>query len=91
MKPIGLTFKRRRDKYGREPCGELMVIHLCIECGKVSINRIAADDDGQLLLDIFRDSLALDLQTRAQLQINGIFPLLASDLKLVRARLFGSN
>src|SRR5512139_2755149 len=47
MRPVGLTLKRSRDKYGGQAAGELMLVHQCSECGKLSINRIAADDDDE--------------------------------------------
>jgi hypothetical protein len=47
MKPIGLTMKKSRNKYQRERRGELMLIHECVECRTLSINRIAADDDSE--------------------------------------------
>lgn len=53
MIPIGLTFKN--EKKGK---GELMLIHQCEKCGKISINRIAADDSIDLLMQIFEASLA---------------------------------
>ena len=45
MRPIGLTMKKSRNKYQIKSRGELMLIHECIECRTLSINRIAADDD----------------------------------------------
>jgi DNA-directed RNA polymerase subunit RPC12/RpoP len=36
MKPIGLTLKLR---------GELMIVHECLKCGRLSPNRIAGDDN----------------------------------------------
>jgi RNHCP domain-containing protein len=57
MKPIGLTRKLGRNKYRRESGSELMLIHQCIDCGDLSINRIAADDDAATILDVFQSSL----------------------------------
>ena len=57
MKPIGLTMKHSRNKYRPDGRGELMLIHQCIECGALSINRIAADDDPSTILAIFQGSL----------------------------------
>jgi hypothetical protein len=51
MRPVGLTEKRVHKKYGPQR-GELMLIHQCQACGKISINRIAADDDAQALEEI---------------------------------------
>jgi hypothetical protein len=89
MKPVGLTIKKARKKYGSEKQGELMLVHLCTECGKASINRIAADDVPHTLLELFERSFHLDSATRALLRHNDIQALEPSDTHLVRARLFG--
>ncbi len=89
MKPVGLALKRTNKKYGSLQ-GELMMIHQCVECGSLSINRIAADDDNQTILAIFAGSQHLDPQTGSRIAQSGIYPLQASDLDLVRARLFGT-
>ncbi len=65
MRPIGLTFKRNVKKYAHQ--GELMLVHRCEDCDKVSINRIAADDDGEKLLAVLEQSTWLDRDTHAQL------------------------
>ncbi len=57
MKPIGLTMKKSRNKYRLDGRGELMLIHQCVECSDISINRIAADDDPESIILVFRDSL----------------------------------
>ena len=57
MRPVGLSLKWVDKKYGFNKPGELMLIHRCEECGKVSLNRIAADDDNQAILVVFRTSL----------------------------------
>jgi DNA-directed RNA polymerase subunit RPC12/RpoP len=84
MQPVGLTFKRIRNKYG-DGSGELMLVHRCAECGKLSINRVAADDDGETLLSLLEQSLP------AKLDADDIHLLTASDLARVRAQLFGKN
>ncbi len=89
MRPIGLTFKCRPKKYAREAGGELMVIHLCIECGQVSINRIAADDDVATIWKVFQGSLELDSQTRSGLLKDGIRMLEARDATMVQVQLLG--
>ncbi|OGO26024.1 MAG: hypothetical protein A2136_02365, partial [Chloroflexi bacterium RBG_16_54_11] len=50
MQPIGLTVKPGRNKYASHLAGELMLVHLCLECNHVSINRIAADDAPDALM-----------------------------------------
>ena len=66
MKPVGLNMKKSRNKYQREARGELMLIHECVECKVLSINRIAADDDLATILAVFEESLthAHDLQAK---------------------------
>jgi hypothetical protein len=43
MEPIGLRFKK--DK-------ELMIVHKCLSCGKISNNRIAGDDFIDIILSL---------------------------------------
>jgi hypothetical protein len=54
MEPIGLTFKQEGfGKYGKKKQGEIMLIHKCLKCSHICINRIAGDDDSELILKIF--------------------------------------
>lgn len=88
MQPIGLTVKPIHDKYAKSG-GELMLIHRCSECGKLSINRIAADDLVERLMEIFYASAFLDTATRHVLSISKISILLQEDCELVCAQLGG--
>jgi hypothetical protein len=67
------------------------LIHLCLDCGSVSGNRIAADDDSEELLAIFDASLRLDPHTKYQIIQGGILPLQDNDRALVCIRLFGQS
>jgi RNHCP domain len=91
MQPIGLTMKKTQDKYGVERFGELMVIHRCSECDRVSINRIAGDDLAEAVEGIFRASFGLDTPTRQQLDAGGIHLLQAGDVYMVVSQLFGQS
>jgi len=91
MKPIGLTLKSTLKKYNSATAGELMLIHQCTGCGKVSINRIAADDDAQTILAVYQASQTLDPTLQAQLEANGIRLLGATDREIVSIRLFGKR
>lgn len=92
MKPIGLTFKREgKDKYGLPRQGELMLIHECLNCGKVSINRIAGDDDGKTILKIFEESQKMSVKKRKQLENNKIKLLSGEDRKNILGQLFGKR
>ena len=91
MRPIALTLKRTNNKYAPRQ-GELMLVHHCQECGALSINRIAADDDNERLWELYRRSLhSLPPALRGAADVQGIH-LLEEDMQsLVRARLFGQN
>jgi hypothetical protein len=89
MQPIGLTTKRTHNKYGGGTYGELMLIHQCSECGKLSINRIAADDQAERLMETFYASLGLDMPTQHQLEVSGIRLLQGEDVTLVLRQLHG--
>jgi hypothetical protein len=89
MQPIGLTIKRSQDKYGKTRLGELMVIHQCKACGKLSINRIAADDLADRLIEIFYASISLEISVKEQLFANAIHLLQEDEWHLVAMRLHG--
>jgi hypothetical protein len=61
-----------------------MLVHRCTECGKLSINRIAADDDGDLMLTL------LEQPAIAELESAGIHLLTAADIAKVQTQLFGN-
>lgn len=91
MKPVGLTFKQAgEDKYGKPRQGELMIIHECTKCGKVSINRIAGDDKPDEILKLL-DSEELSDDKRSKLADSGIEILNSKDADRVRVALFGKN
>ncbi len=89
MRPIGLTLKKANKKYAQKDQGELMLVHQCLECGKLSINRIAADDIDDYIYDVFRSSLQLTSAFRRTCLQNDIQLLQAEDEPVVQARLFG--
>ena len=89
MKPIGLTLKRIAKKYANQ--GELMLVHQCEDCGKVSINRIAADDDSEKLLAVLEPSTRLDPGTRDRLVHEGVALLGRNQIARVRQCLQGAD
>lgn len=91
MEPVGLTLKSTYKRYSSPMSGELMLIHRCVTCGKISINRIAADDNVYLLLQVFHDSQSLSDSLRHQLEQQGIRLLEAEDAEIVSIRLFGKR
>jgi hypothetical protein len=63
MKPIGLTFKQEGiDKYGQPKQGELMLVHQCLGCKKISINRIAGDDKPESIIALFKQPPKIKLE-----------------------------
>jgi hypothetical protein len=88
MQAVALTLKQDGNKYAVDS-GELMLVHICTECGKVSINRIAADDDNEQILQVFAASQRLERATRTAIAHSGITPLEAHQERIVRERLCG--
>jgi hypothetical protein len=91
MKPIGLTMKLGRNKYQRDSRGELMLIHQCMDCLTLSINRIAADDDSGTVMALFQESLGLGHQIHTLCQENGIVMLKTEDAQFVYTQLYGNQ
>jgi DNA-directed RNA polymerase subunit RPC12/RpoP len=91
MKPIGLTLKRRSKKYARFEQGELMIVHRCEDCGKIALNRIAADDDAEAIVAIYQSSLQFAENVQRLLAKEGVALLGAADRHIVEWRLFGQN
>lgn len=89
MEPLGLTVKHTLKRYQAEKQGELMLIHRCAACGKLSINRIAGDDNTILLNDLFLKSQRMEKQLLEQLTAQGILPLGPRDITLVQSQLYG--
>ncbi len=89
MKPIALSFKPSRNKYARERDGELQLVHRCVRCRKVTLNRIAADDNSALILQLFEHSCQHHEQLSKQLRLYAIQIAQAHDAAIVRRTLFG--
>jgi hypothetical protein len=89
MKPIGLTMKNGRNKYQLDKRGELMLVHQCIECGNLSINRIAADDDASTIIEIFQASV--ENQSHIILDRHGILMLSSADTEILYKQLYGAK
>jgi hypothetical protein len=95
MEPIGLTLKKEGfNEYGEERVGELMLVHRCCNegCGKISINRLAGDDDVQVIMRLYENSLSLDDELRESLlSKNNITMLTESERDEVESQLFGNG
>jgi hypothetical protein len=92
MKPIGLTFKKEGfDKYGQKRQGELMIIHQCQDCGGFSINRLAADDQTETVMQLFKQSQDLSSDIKESLQAQKIELLIEKDAAEIKNQLFGKK
>jgi len=92
MKPVGLTLKRSRDKYAYDNNGELMLVHRCNNCGDLSINRIAADDDPDMILAILlRNGTKEHPALIKACRISGIRLLEEKHRRYVQSLLFGRS
>ena len=87
MQPVGLSLKKTCKKYGQNS-GEIMVVHLCSDCGSLSTNRIAADDDAEKLYEIYIQSLKVDPEKVVDSQIRCLDD---THFQLVTCRLFGQE
>ena len=82
MQPLGLSLKDvQYNPFTKKTSGELMLVHLCRNCGKVSCNRIAGDDNPHSLLSLLGQ----------QSEINGIPLLTVKDKEQVLTAVFGYN
>jgi len=86
MRPIALTFKHE----GNAKVGEIMLVHHCSVCEKISINRIAGDDIEDHILQVFTESFMLAQELSAELAAQDIYQLVKTDEPAVRTQLFGS-
>lgn len=91
MKPVGLTVKQvGKDKYGKPRQGELMLIHICTKCGKISINRLAGDDETDLVMDLLRP-IHMTKEEKQAIKKSGIKILTPKSEKLVSTQLLGKK
>lgn len=87
MRPIALTFKH--EGFGR--VGEIMLVHCCALCKKLSINRVARDDPEHSILAIFTESLQLENPQKVQLAQHSIDILTQDDRQVLMVQLFGNG
>ena len=66
-----------------------MLIHQCLECDTLSINRIAADDDADSIIAVFQESLLRGYQLQYICQQQGIDILEVDQTEMVYTQLYG--
>lgn len=86
MRPIGLTFKH--EGHGRQ--GEIMLVHECSVCGKISINRIASDDGNDEILAVYDLSFS-NIELPLRLKQVGIRLLNEDDEREIKVQLYGNT
>jgi hypothetical protein len=92
MKPIGLIFKNiSYNPFTDKARGELMIIHLCLNCGKISCNRIAGDDNSHEIIYLLQKRKNLDKEIISRLNSHGIILLTENDKSGVLTSLYGKN
>lgn len=69
--------------------GDLMIIHACVNCGKISPNRISGDDNAYMILTLLDESKSIDESIHIRLKQLGISVLTQEDKDDVEAALFG--
>lgn len=85
MQPVALTFKH--EGYAR--MGEIMLVHQCMGCDKISINRIAGDDYNDKILAVFAQSLGASVELKKTVAAQRIAILEQDDEFEIRRQLFG--
>lgn len=93
MEPIGVTLKAEGvDKFtGAPKYGDILLVHECTECGKHSINRIAADDASQSVMQVLERSEYLSEERRQQLESEGIMLTSPQNRSTIEQRLYGKH
>ena len=66
-----------------------MLVHQCTECGTLSINRIAADDDPENILTVFQDSFLYGHPMRQLCESQDISMLDEGKAEMVYQQLYG--
>ena len=91
MQPIGLMLKPGKiNRYARENSGEIMLVHYCLSCGRISCNRIAGDDDAYAIIELLNEPLVLDSTWIREIGANQISMLTSADKQMVVRALFGN-
>ncbi len=92
MKPIALAFKNYEiNPFTNRGSGELMIIHQCVNCGEISPNRIAGDDNEYQILSILEGSFKLNTSLISKLKNLGINIILSENREELLISLFGIN
>lgn len=91
MKPVALAFKNYEiNPFTGRGGGELMLIHQCTNCGKLSPNRISGDDNEYQILCVLRESIDLNQILANQLKKLGLILITSENKEEALVSLFGT-
>lgn len=71
--------------------GELMLIHQCTNCSKLSPNRIAGDDNEYQILCLLKESIDLNQTLANQLKKLGLILITSKNKQEAMVSLFGAT
>lgn len=91
MRPVALAFKNYEiNLFTGRGGGELMLIHKCSNCDKLSPNRIAGDDNEYQILCVLKESIDLNQILLNQLNKLGLIPITNENKEEALVSLFGT-
>lgn len=70
--------------------GELMLIHRCTNCGKLSPNRIAGDDNEYQILCLLKESIDINQILANQIKKLGLILITSKNKEEAMVSLFGT-
>jgi hypothetical protein len=92
MQPVAIAFKDYRiNPFTNKGSGELMIVHKCLNCAKLSPNRISGDDNEYQIVSILKESINLNENMLSQLRNMGLEPITTSNIIEAYISLFGIN
>ncbi len=68
-----------------------MLVHECQGCGRISVNRIAGDDDPKAVLGVLAESQKLNKDKKESLTASGIVLVAKEEEEKVMVQLFGKK
>lgn len=90
MRPVALAFKDYEiNPFTGRGGGELMIIHQCTNCGILSPNRIAGDDNEYQILCLLKESINLNSTLANQLEKLGLILINSENKDEALVSLFG--
>ena len=92
MQPIALAFKNYEvNPFTGRGSGEIMIVHECTSCYKISPNRIAGDDNEYQILSVLETTLNLNKHTQNKIAYFGIDVITKERKEAALIALFGIN